>query len=227
MIKARHPEVADSILLLMHQDVPPSLMVASRAAGELRGVSGFDPPSWQDLANGARPPYHDLDDQEPGVVHHGWQHEAASRVERDFRERRLMPRLADHERALLRSQNGPFAGLAFCAAPASFSPELIRICFGCFVCVVYVSPCPSLFAHVDVAVFLTLLATIGRRVPELGYWADEGSQWKALPLASAEKVEPESPSTCWCRTRATHADWKLWPTGCHFSVVCNWQWTQL
>ena len=105
---------------LMHLDGPPSLMAASRAAGELRGASGFDPPSWQDLANGARPPCHDLDDQEPGVVRHGWQHEAASRVERDVRERRLMPRLADHERALLRSQSGPFAGMAFCAAPASF-----------------------------------------------------------------------------------------------------------
>ena len=120
MIKARHPEVADSILHLMHQDGPPSLMAASRVAVELRGVSGFDPPSWHNLANGARPPFHDLDDQEPGVVRHGWQHEAASRVERDVRERRLMPRLADHERALLRSQSGPFAGLAFCVAPASF-----------------------------------------------------------------------------------------------------------
>ena len=78
MIKARHQEVADSILHLMHQDGPPSLMAATRAAGELRGASGFDPPSWQDLANEARPPFHDLDDQEPGVVRHGWQHEAAS-----------------------------------------------------------------------------------------------------------------------------------------------------
>ena len=71
---------------------------------------------WQCLAR----PVHDLDDQEPGVVRHRWQHEAASRVERDIRERRLMPRLADHESALLRSQSGPFAGLAFCTAPASF-----------------------------------------------------------------------------------------------------------
>ena len=58
-IKARHPEVADSILHLMHQDGPPSLMAASRVAGELRGVSGFDPPSWQE-ANRARPQFHDF-----------------------------------------------------------------------------------------------------------------------------------------------------------------------
>ena len=68
------------------------------------------------LADGARPPFHGVDDQEPGVVRQGWQHEAASRVERDVRERRLMPRLADHERALLRTQSGPLAGQAFCAA---------------------------------------------------------------------------------------------------------------
>ena len=80
--------------------------------------------------------------------------------------------------------------------PAS-SSEMTRICFGCFFCVVSVSPCPSLFACVDVAVFLTLLATIRRRVPELGCWVDEGLQWKALPPESAEKVEPEPPSTCW------------------------------
>ena len=51
----------------------------------LRGFSGFDPPSWQDLVNGARPPFHDLENQEPGVVLHRQQHEAASRVERDVR----------------------------------------------------------------------------------------------------------------------------------------------
>ena len=38
------------------------------------------------------------------------------------------------------------------------------------------------------AVFLTHLAIIGRRDPELGYWVDEGLQQKALPLESAEKV---------------------------------------
>ena len=145
MIKAWHPEVADSILLLMHQDGPPSLMAASRAAGELRGVSGFDPPSWQDLANGARPPYHDLDDQEPGVVRHGWQHEAASRVERDVRERRLMPFCAHRVDRLQAWHSAP-------PLPAS-SPALIRICFGCCFCVVYVSLCPS------------------RRVPQLGVGA--------------------------------------------------------
>ena len=89
-------------------------------AHALTGVQGFEPPSWEDLAEGARPPFHDVVEQEPGVWRHGWQHEASSRVEREHREVLLMPRLADHEKALLRSQSGPFAGMAFSAAPASF-----------------------------------------------------------------------------------------------------------
>ena len=35
---------------------------------------------------------------------HGWQHEASSRVEREHRERRILHRLADNEKAMLRSQ---------------------------------------------------------------------------------------------------------------------------
>ena len=60
-----------------------------------------------------------MDDGEPGVERYGWQHEAASRLEREFRERHLMPHLAAHERALVRSQSGPFAGMAFSSAPSS------------------------------------------------------------------------------------------------------------
>ena len=58
--------------------------------------------------------------REPGGFQHGWQHEAASRIERHFRDRNLMPRLAEHEMALLRSQSGPNAGMALSVAPASF-----------------------------------------------------------------------------------------------------------
>ena len=65
---------------------------------------------------GLRPRPHDPEDREPGGFQHGWQHEAASRVERHFRDRNLMPRLAEHEMALLRSQSGPYAGMALSVA---------------------------------------------------------------------------------------------------------------
>ena len=106
----------------------PSLHAASRAARELTGVEGFEPPTWDALANGLRHPTHDADEFEPGAKR-GWQHEAASRVERQFRIR-LMERMAEHEQALLRSR-GPMAGMALTASPSSFStridPHLFRV----------------------------------------------------------------------------------------------------
>ena len=70
-------------------------------------------------------------DYEPGRVRQGWQHEAASRVERVFQDAVLMPRLASHEQALLRSQSGPTAGAPLTCVPTSpllhFDPQLFRI----------------------------------------------------------------------------------------------------
>ena len=106
----------------------PSLHAASRAARELTGVEGFEPHTWDALANGLRHPTHDADEFEPGAKR-GWQHEAVSRVERQFRIR-LMERMAEHEQALLRSR-GPMAGMALTASPSSFStridPHLFRV----------------------------------------------------------------------------------------------------
>ena len=120
MIKARHPQVADTIMQgLNGEAAAPTLRAAARARHDLTGVQGFEPPSWEALADGVRLPFHDMDDGEPGVERHGWQHEAASRLEWEFRERHLMPHLAAHERALVRSQSGPFAGMAFSSAPSS------------------------------------------------------------------------------------------------------------
>ena len=47
---------------------------------------------------------------ELGAERHGWQQEASSRVEREHRERRILPKLADNEKAMLRSQRNPGAG---------------------------------------------------------------------------------------------------------------------
>ena len=81
------------------------------------------------LAAGARPPPPPLDD--PGGWRTGWQHEAASRVERHFRDTSLMPRLNDTEKGLLRSQSGPLSGAALTTAPTCFhtriEPHLFRL----------------------------------------------------------------------------------------------------
>ena len=58
---------------------PATLLAAQTVAGQLVGVEGFDPPSWEALADRQRPPRRDPDDSEPGDFRHVWQHEASSR----------------------------------------------------------------------------------------------------------------------------------------------------
>ena len=89
-----------------------------------------EPPSWISLANGAAHTCANLRDYEHGGVRQGWQREAASRVERVFWDAVLMPRLASHEQALLRSQNCPMAGAVLTCVPPSpllQFPQLFRI----------------------------------------------------------------------------------------------------
>ena len=128
MVRARHPATAASFVEFLTAGVGPvSLMSAEVARRDLFGVMGFAPPSWVDLANGARP----SPEVEPDGWRTGWQHEASSRVERRFREAELMARFNDTEKALLRSQSGPLAGAALAAVPTSFhtrlEPHLFRL----------------------------------------------------------------------------------------------------
>ena len=107
MIKVRHPAVAERILVALHSfKGAESIRSAAMAANQLAGVEGFEVPSWESLSEGARPEFRKPEDHEPGGVRHGWQHEAASRVERHHRKHNLMVRLAPHEKALVRSQSG-------------------------------------------------------------------------------------------------------------------------
>ena len=79
MVRARHPELATTILHRMGDPMgPPTLVSAQTVADQLVGVAGFDPPSWEAFANGQRPPRPDPEDSEPGAFRHGWQHEASS-----------------------------------------------------------------------------------------------------------------------------------------------------
>ena len=114
MIRERHPQVAEQFAASLegHPDTP-YLSEAAVAARSLRGVMGFEPPSWAALATGARPEAREPEEYEPGSVRAGWQHEAASRVERHFRDHQVFPQMEDPRKALVRSQGGPGAGLPF------------------------------------------------------------------------------------------------------------------
>ena len=84
-----------------------------------------------ELAMGARPNFREPEDFEPGCTRDGWQHEAPSRVERQFRDANLFTRLGDDRVAMVRSQGGPGAGLALSTCPVSrltkIVPQVFRV----------------------------------------------------------------------------------------------------
>ena len=127
MIKARHPEVAASMVEgLQRVDITECLRAVACAAEELSRLPGFVLPSWEALANGARPPVREPDQHEPGCQRAGWQHEGSARLEEAFRES-LFVTMTDSERALVRSQGGPGAGAAYSACPITrIDPHLFR-----------------------------------------------------------------------------------------------------
>ena len=125
MIQARHPEVANMFLeKLEGWPDTPFLGAAAVSARTLTGTMGFEPPSWRAVPQ-------EPDEFEPGISRQGWQHEAASRVKRHFRDRVLFSHMGPRERALVRSQAGAGAGLALTVAPTShltrIPPHLFRV----------------------------------------------------------------------------------------------------
>ena len=89
MIRERHPGVANMIVdVLATGRVTPTLNALAQSDFAVRGVQGFDPPSWQALSHGARPPQREPDEREPGTTKRGWQHEAASPVDVAVRSQR-------------------------------------------------------------------------------------------------------------------------------------------
>ena len=124
MVHQRHPDIARVLVDHLEGDADtPYLSAAVVCARELEGVEGFHPPFWTAFALGARPPL-PQEEFEMHALKGGWQHEASSRVERQFRERNKLPVLTDGERALLRSQSGVGAGVALSTVPCN---PLVRI----------------------------------------------------------------------------------------------------
>ena len=130
MMYARHPHVAERFIVQLEGSETPFLGAAAASARALSGTMGFEPPSWRALADGVRPDSREPEDYEPGVSRQGWQHEAASRVERQFRDGVLFERLVPRDRALIRSQAGPGAGLVLTKPPRTLSRRSRLTCSG-------------------------------------------------------------------------------------------------
>ena len=131
MIQQRHPAVARTLVHEFVGGQPQSvhLLGASMAAAQFTSLDGFEVPSWPALAAGDRRPLRNVEDFEPGVQRGGWQHEAAARGEWQFREQNLKPTLAEDDRALLRSQNGPMAGMSFSTMPTHLLHQVVSQAF--------------------------------------------------------------------------------------------------
>ena len=94
MIRARHPDVAAQILR-KGLDVSPTWQASESAARSLLGVGGvggwgLNPLHGNPSPRVSAPLDREPDDSELGGVRHGWQHEAASRIERQFRGMRFV-----------------------------------------------------------------------------------------------------------------------------------------
>ena len=131
MVRGRHRAVADTIVTFLTDGPgPPSLVSAESVRRDLSGVMDFVPPTWLELAHGARPPIPRADSN-PSEWSTGWQHEVASRVEAHHRASVIFPSADERERALLRSQSGPLAGVPFSTFPGNWhtrlKPHLFRV----------------------------------------------------------------------------------------------------
>lgn len=119
MIKARNRGIADQIVDVLESGAPPCGCLRELVeAASLLDAEGFDNrPSWQDLANGARPP---AVTQTPAADEraHGWQYVASSTRE-SFERTALLRSMCRYARAHLRSQSGICASLPILTALTS------------------------------------------------------------------------------------------------------------
>ena len=131
VIGQRHPTVASKLVgELEGMPSTPFLNAAVEARRHLTRTMGFEPPSWHEVAAGARPPFRDPENFEPGTVRGGWQQEASSCVEKHF-QAELLDRVPEQVQALIRSQAGPGAGAALSVVPTNLEttipPHLFRV----------------------------------------------------------------------------------------------------
>ena len=133
MIRERHPGVANMIVdVLATGPVTPTLNALAQSDFAVRGVQGFDPPSWQALSHGARPPQRepDVNQASLGAVGNMRRLRGLSNVSA---KRKFFPASLLNEKAMLRSQSGPRAGVALSAVPSCDALASLPICWCCSV----------------------------------------------------------------------------------------------
>ena len=197
MIRERHPRVAEMLVAeFSGEPATPFLQAASLCGVQLIGRMEFDPPSWDALARGARPPTREPEDREPGTTRHGWQQEASSRVEGEFRND-MFSRIPDQTQALIRSQSGRGAGAALTVTPSNRETSIPSHLFRVILLRRLRLALPLYVRVADVAVHLILVATIVQLAPQRGCSVEGGLHLRASWRAFAEKQETACARTSW------------------------------
>ena len=127
MLTARHPSAAGRLLDALEQSAPsacPSVQEWQASAALLRAEGLLEQPPWADVAGGSAAAPQSREEAEPGEVRRGWQKSAADARELHALEHAIRPALSRSERALLRSQSGPYAGRVFSVLPTTPETQL-------------------------------------------------------------------------------------------------------
>ena len=176
------------------------LKAAAQSADQLRGLEGFDVPSWADLAAGVRPNLRNAKEVEPASFRTGWHHEAAARMEWQHRERVVKPVLSDSARALLRAQSGPAAGMSLSAVPSSPQTRIESQLFRVLLLRRLRLPLPPASRLCRCGRLLDSFGHHRASSAQAGFWEDGDSLWRVLRRACVERQEEKSPQTCLCAT---------------------------
>ena len=194
MIGQKHPTVAPKLVgKLEGMPSTPFLNAAVEARRHLTGTMGFERPSWHEVAAGARPPFRDPENFEPGTVRGGWQ-QNSSCVEKHFQVE-LLDRVPEQVQVLIGSQAGPKAGVALSVVPTNVETTIPPHLFRVVPCAISasLSPCPC--ATADVAVYSTPLAIIAQLVHGWGcsvvgaICREAGGRVRTNMLGDARKLE--------------------------------------
>ena len=211
MIRERHPTVVAAIVGSLERsvDIPPTLALVARARHHLSGVEGFEPPSWEALVQGTRPPEREPDhlNQEEQGLDGNTKRRQGQNCSSEAASWPLWPSTSRP------CSGGPLAGTPFAAAPSTWltrvDSHLVRVLLSRRLLSSRLCRCRRLWPP-------------SRCVFESGgSWDGGGFQWRVWQPASAEKEGPEwqpiSWSEIWISGRPmslTAGGLKWLPTGC-------------
>ena len=161
-MRQRHPTVADTMIQELGEGHACCFVAVRTCAQSLRDA-GFEVPSWTELAESQEVVF--AEEPEPHEPKVGWQQQATKCLHQKFWDEQCWPELTDPQKALMLSQRGPLASVAFAVMPTNRMTRIEAQPFRILLCRRLVCPCPCPLAHANVAANSTFMATIVQRAP--------------------------------------------------------------